>query len=200
MNPFNQPPFSFPPMLKPLLPLLAFFFAASLPVAAADAAEAKPGLRVGEKAPGFTLKSAAGDDLALSAALRQGNVALIFVRSADWCPFCRRQLQDLQKDLKAITASGVQVIAVSYDSPAINAAAVAKLGLTYPLLSDPGSKVIDAYGIRNLEATGRAAGVPHPTVFILDRQGTIRARLMRDHYRDRPESAEIMAAAQAVRG
>ena len=72
--------------------------------------------------------------------------------------------------------------------------------LTYPLLSDPGSKVIETYGIRNLEATGRAAGVPHPVVFILDRQGTIRAKLRRDHYRDRPESAEIIAAAQALRG
>jgi peroxiredoxin len=157
-----------------------------------------PGLKVGDRAPDFTLKNAAGHEVALRDLLAKGNVALAFVRSADWCPFCRKQLQDLQGSLEAIRASGVQLIALSYDSPDTNAKAAAKLGLTFPLLSDPGSKTIDAYGIRNREATGRAAGVPHPTLFILDRQGVIRAKLMRDGYKDRPEPAELIAAAKKV--
>jgi peroxiredoxin len=157
-----------------------------------------PGLKVGERAPDFTLKNAAGQEVALHALLSKGNVALAFVRSADWCPFCRKQLQELQANLEAIRASGVQLIALSYDSPETNAKAAAKLGLTFPLLSDPGSKTIDAYGIRNHEATGRAAGIPHPTLFIVDRQGVIRAKLMRDGYKERPEPAELIAAAKKV--
>lgn len=195
-------------MKNHFLSLAAVVVAFANPLVAADGAAAKPaaaipvevpGLKVGAQAAEFTLKNATGQDVALSAMLKQGNVALAFVRSADWCPFCRKQLQDLQQNLKAFRAAGVQIIALSYDAPATNAAAVAKLGLTFPLLSDQGSKVIDAYGIRNSDAKGPSAGVPHPVLFILDQKGTIRAKLARDHYRDRPESAEIIAAAQGIK-
>ena len=170
----------------------------SSPVLPSAATEGMPGLKVGEKAVDFTLKNSAGDDVSLQLLLKQGKVALVFVRSADWCPFCRKQLQDLQTNLKAIDATGVQLIAISYDSPASNAAASAKLGLTFPLLSDTGSKVIDAYGLRNKEATGRGVGIPHPVLFLLDQHGVIRVKLMRDGYRVRPEPAEIILAAKSI--
>jgi len=41
-------------------------------------------LKVGDKAPDFTLKDQHGRDQSLSALLRQGKVALVFHRSADW--------------------------------------------------------------------------------------------------------------------
>ncbi|GAB5561311.1 MAG: hypothetical protein SynsKO_29580 [Synoicihabitans sp.] len=85
-------------------------------------------------------------------------------------------------------------MALSYDEVKTNAMAVDKLGLTYPLLSDVGSSVIDLFGIRNTEARGRASGVPHPVVFVVDADGVIRDKLHRESYRDRPESAEIAAA------
>ncbi|AOS43838.1 Putative peroxiredoxin [Lacunisphaera limnophila] len=177
--------------MKTLLCLLSLLAPAWL------AAE-QPGLKVGETAPDFTLASSAGGSLSLKTALAQGPVALIFVRSADWCPFCRRQLEDLQTARAAIEAAGVQLIAVSYDAPATGAAAAKKLGLIYPLLADPDSKVISAYGILNHEVSGKGAGIAHPVAYILDRQGVIRAKLMRDNYRDRPESAELIAAAKAL--
>jgi len=158
-----------------------------------------PGLGIGESAPDFTLSDAAGKDVSLKALLKTSKVVLVFVRSADWCPFCRKQLQDLQTSLPEIEATGATLIAISYDSPATNATASTKLGLTFPLLSDPGSKVIDAYGIRNQDAKGRAAGVPHPVVFILDQEGVIRVKLMRDGYKVRPESAEIIAGANSFK-
>ncbi len=43
-----------------------------------------PGVKVGEKAPGFTLKDQQGKDRSLEELLKQGNVALVFHRSADW--------------------------------------------------------------------------------------------------------------------
>ena len=167
-------------------------------LSAADLAPS-PGLAVGAKAPDFTLKNAVGDDVALRTLLKKGKVALVFYRSADWCPFCKKQLQDLQKNLREIEATGVQIVGLSYDAPATSAAAAAKLGLTFPLLSDPGSKVIDAYGIRNAEAKGKSAGVPHPTLFILDEQGVIRVKLARESYHERPEAAEIIAGVKSIR-
>lgn len=168
------------------------------PVPAAETV-AMPGLGVGEKAADFILPNAEGKYVTLPELLKTGKVALVFVRSADWCPFCRKQLQDLQASLPEIAATGAQLIAISYDSPATNAAATAKLGLTFPLLSDPGSKIIDAYGIRNQEAKGRGVGIPHPVVFILDQQGVIRVKLMRDSYKVRSESVEIIAGANSFK-
>jgi peroxiredoxin len=178
-------------MKKSLLFLASLLFA----VGAGAADPAVPGLAVGTQAPDFTLKNSAGTAVSLASLTKTGPVALVFYRSADWCPFCKKQLQALQADLARIERSGVRVVGLSYDPPATGAAAAAKLGLTFPLLADEGSKVIDAYGIRNTEAKGKAAGVAHPVIFIVDRAGVIRAKLAREGYKDRPESAEIIAAA-----
>lgn len=182
--------------MKNTLVLLASLVVATATFAASPAV---PGLAVGAKAPDFTLKNAAGADVSLMSLTKAGPVALVFYRSADWCPFCKKQLQSLQADLKKVEMSGVRVVGVSYDAPATSAAAAAKLGLTFPLLSDAGSKVIDAYGIRNAEAKGKAAGVAHPVVFIVDGKGVIRAKLGRESYKERPESSEIIAAAKGVK-
>ncbi len=180
-----------------LLALLSPF----VPLAhAAETTTGIPGLAVGAKAPGFSLPSSTGADVELAALLARGPVALVFVRSADWCPFCRTQLQELQKELAQIEASGLRLVALSYDAPEVNRAAAAKLGLAFPLLSDVGSRVIDAYGIRNLEAKGRGVGVPHPVVFLIGGDGAIAAKLNRDGYRERPEAAEIIAAARSLAG
>ena len=44
----------------------------------------QPGVKVGEKAPRFTLKDQAGKDRSLDEFLAKGKVALVFYRSADW--------------------------------------------------------------------------------------------------------------------
>lgn len=175
-------------LLLPLLLLATVLSAAEI-----------PGLAVGAKAPDFTLKDAAGADVSLKSLTQSGPVALVFYRSADWCPFCKKQLQALQADLKQVETSGVRVVGISYDAPAKSAAAAAKLGVTFPLLSDAGSAVISAYGILNAEAKGKAAGVAHPVVFIVDAKGVIRAKLGRDNYKERPESKEIIAAVRNLR-
>ena len=157
-----------------------------------------PGLQVGDEAPDFTLTAASGQEMALSALREDGPVILVFVRSADWCPHCRRQLQDLEANRADLEAGGAQLVALSYDDVATQARAVVKLELTYPLLSDPGSRTIDAYGIRNHEARGKGEGVPHPAIFVVDRAGTIRAKLMEESYRDRPSSEAIQAALERL--
>ena len=43
-----------------------------------------PGLKVGDRAPAFKLKDQNGKDHALADAVKQGTVALVFYRSADW--------------------------------------------------------------------------------------------------------------------
>ncbi len=102
----------------------------------------------------------------------------------------------LQSDLKEIQTTGGQLVAISYDSPEVLKRFAAKRSITYPLLSDAGSKIIDAYGIRNKEATGRTSGIPYPGTFIIGSNGVIRAKLFLEGYKER---ASPEAIAQALK-
>lgn len=65
-------------------------------------------------------------------------------------------------------------------------------GITYPLLSDQGSKTITAWGLLNPSETGRAAGVPYPGTFVVDRQGVIRSRFFERAYQERSTATSIL--------
>ena len=104
----------------------------------------------------------------------------------------------MQRDLRSIEESGVQVVGISYDSPEVLKRFSDRARITFPLLSDPGSKTIDAYHIRNEAAKGKAAGVPKPGTFVLDREGAIRAKLFLEGYRDRHTTDALIEAAKSV--
>ena len=67
--------------------LIAFLSSAAVAVAQAKgkpAPQDQTGLKVGEKAPKFTLKDQDGKDRSLDDLLESGKVALVFYRSAGW--------------------------------------------------------------------------------------------------------------------
>jgi cytochrome oxidase Cu insertion factor (SCO1/SenC/PrrC family) len=59
-------------------------FLALVGLAADKPPEEKTGLKVGEKAPAFKVKDQFGKERTLEELLRQGKVALVFYRSAEW--------------------------------------------------------------------------------------------------------------------
>lgn len=93
---------------------------------------------------------------------------------------------------------GLQVVAISYDSVEILAKFGKKAEISYPLLSDTKSEVIDLYRIRNREASERIRGVPHPGTFLIDKEGKIRAKLGREGYRKRHDAAELIDEAKRL--
>jgi peroxiredoxin len=99
--------------------------------------------------------------------------------------------------VKEIEAAG-QLVVISYDSAEVLKSVAAKRGISLLLLSDPGSKTIEAYGILNKEATGRAKGVCYPGVFILDQQGVVRSKLFFDDYKLLSSSADVIRALNEV--
>jgi peroxiredoxin Q/BCP len=105
----------------------------------------------------------------------------------------------LQRDLKSIEETGVQVVGISYDSPAVLKKFSDGAKINFPLLSDPESKTIEAYHIRNLDAKGKAVGVPYPGTFIVDSQSLIRAKIFLEGYRDRHAGEELIKAAKTVK-
>lgn len=66
----------------------------------------------------------------------------------------------------------------------------------FVLLSDPGHRVIDRYGLLNPDDK---RGIPHPTTFVIDRDGVVRWRFTEVNYRIRPSNADILKALAELR-
>jgi peroxiredoxin len=111
----------------------------------------------------------------------------------------------LQQDLPRIDKAGIKVVGISYDSVDVLKKFADQQKITFPLLSDSGSKTIIAYGLKNQESAGKKAGnidldgIPYPGTMLIDRDGVIRAKLFVDGYRERHSVEELVKAAEALR-
>ena len=111
----------------------------------------------------------------------------------------------MQKDLKTIEAAGVKVVGVSYDSVEVLKIFAEKRKITFPLLSDPESKTIIAYELKNKETAGKKFGkvdldgVPYPGTYLVDKKGVVRAKLFVDGYRERHSVEELAKAAEGLK-
>jgi len=72
--------------------------------------------------------------------------------------------------------------------------------VNFPLLSDPDSKVIDAYGLRDPAYAGqKVEGIPHPTVYVIDKAGRVAWAVVASDYKKRPTNDEMRAALDALK-
>jgi len=85
------------------------------------------------------------------------------------------------------------VAAISYDSVAALKNFAGRRHITFPLLSDPDSKIIRAFGIVNEELKGNPFyGVPHPGTYIVNPAGVVVAKYFEDDYRERDTASDIL--------
>jgi peroxiredoxin len=111
----------------------------------------------------------------------------------------------LQRDLTKIEEAGVRVVGISYDSVEVLKGFAEKQKITFPLLSDPDSKTILAYSLKNKEMAGKKAGkidldgIPYPGTLLVDKDGVVRAKLFVDGYKERHSVAELVKAAESLK-
>jgi peroxiredoxin len=162
---------------------------------AAPAAAAIPA--VGEAAPAVAAMDSTGKARTLKDVQGPKGTVLMFFRSAAWCPYCKAQLIDMNSNgAAAIKARGYALVGLSYDAPEVLAKFAAERGVAWTLLSDPKSKVIDGWQLRDpaYGPDSRASGVPRPAIYVIDRRGRITARLMEEDYKKRPQVQAVLAA------
>lgn len=159
------------------------------------------GPKVGSAIPApITLKDGTGSAKTFADLIGEKGAILAFVRSASWCPYCQVQLKDFQTISAELSQQGYPLVAISYDAPDVLARFAAQHGITYGLLSDQGSVVIDAFQIRDpqYKDTSRAYGVPKPVIFVVDTKGIVQAKLAEDDYKLRPALEAIQAAVKGL--
>ena len=153
------------------------------------------GIRTGAKAPvAMELRTADGQPTSLASQMGERGLVLLLVRSADWCPFCKAQLKRTEEIAAQIRDRKYALAALSYDDPAKLARFATEAGLSYPLLSDTGSRMIDALGLRDpqYEEGSYAWGVPRASVLVLAPDGTVQARYVAADYRSRPSNDDVL--------
>lgn len=177
---------------------------------------AVPGLDIGAKAPPFTLPDPVGGEVRLADRLAGGPVVLTFYRGA-WCPYCNLELRAYQDALPEFRRLGARLIAVSPQAPDDALSIKDKHGLEFDVLSDRDQAVAAAYQIRFdlpesvkphlLEATVAALAaqqpdgrwsLPVPATFVLDGDGTVRARYVSMNYRTRMEPADALRVVEEI--
>jgi peroxiredoxin Q/BCP len=125
-------------------------------------------IQEGQSAPPFTLKDASGKPWSLEALRASGPVVLFFY-PRDESPICTREACAFRDAHQDFDQAGATVVGISSDGEGAHEAFARKQRLNYLLLSDPGGKVRQAYGIPKTLGVldGRAT-------FVIDRSGMVR--------------------------
>lgn len=174
--------------------------------------EGKNALKVGEKAPNFSLPNPDGKLISLDVLLEKGPLVITFYRG-DWCPYCNLQLRALQARLPEMDALGASLVAISPQVPdgSLTKSEISEMDFT--VLSDQDAKTATKYGVawkvpdflvehmrvdRGLDLdkvnNGDGSILPIPATFILGQDGIVAWNYVNVDYRTRSEPEEIIEA------
>jgi peroxiredoxin len=182
-------------------------------VASGQAARAR---KAGERAPDFSLTDSEGQVVNLADLLRQGPLALSFYRGV-WCPYCNEDLKALEAWAGEIRARGAGLAAVSPQTQANSRKAQRDHGLSFPILSDPGGALAEAFGLRfalpaYLREVYLGLGVdltnlngepswtlPMPARYVIGQDGVIAYAEVNPDYTRRPDPSELIPVLDRLR-
>ncbi len=120
----------------------------------------------GQPAPPFQLHSLAGGMLAVPGGIAGKVVAIRFW--ADWCPYCRKEMAELQPVYTRLHRRGLEILAVNVaQDRATVQRFVEPLGIAYPVLLDTDGATARAYGVKAL-----------PITLLVDAQGVVRGKIV----------------------
>ena len=103
-------------------------------------------LKVGDKAPDFSLEASTGETVILSDFIGTSKVVLYFYPK-DNTPGCTKEACSFRDNLSQIQDKNAVVLGVSPDSPQSHQKFIGKYDLNFTLLSDPAHEVAAAYGV-----------------------------------------------------
>ncbi len=126
-------------------------------------------VKVGDKAPDFTLPSQLGDNVTLSEYLGRKNVVLYFYPK-DESPGCTREACSFRDNYQELASLGAEVLGISGQSVESHKSFATHHGLPFILLSDADNQVRKLYGVPSTMGV-----VPGRVTYIIDKQGVVRS-------------------------
>jgi peroxiredoxin Q/BCP len=129
-------------------------------------------LEDGAQAPAFTLPDQDGNPVSLDDF--KGSKVLVYFYPADDTPGCTKEACQFNENLAGFQAAGVPVLGVSPDNATSHQRFRNKYGLQFPLLTDAGHEVMDAWGAWGEKSRyGRTSVGVLRSTFLVDEQGRV---------------------------
>ena len=125
-------------------------------------------LKVGDRAPDFTLSAASGAQVSLSDLLGKRTVVLFFYPKDD-TPGCTAEACSFRDSYDSFVEAGAEVVGISSDSLASHDSFAQKHRLPMTLLSDADGRVRALYDVRPTLGL-----FPGRATFVIDKDGVIR--------------------------
>lgn len=173
-------------------------------------------LKVGDRAPEFSLFNQDRVKVTSAELLRQGSVILSFFRG-HWCPYCMIELEALQDIESEVRALGAQIVALTPDLERYTRTVHRKLSLSFDILTDIHLQTAERFRLAfvlpdYLRDLYKAFGMtldrfhdepeyrlPMPARYVIDKQGIIRAADVDADYTIRPEPSETVKVLHGLR-
>ncbi len=129
-------------------------------------------LKVGQKAPQFTLPDQDGKKISLKDYL--GKVVVLYFYPKDMTSGCTKEACDFRDEFPNFRKLNIEVIGISKDSIKSHQNFIAKHNLPFTLLSDEEIKVVDKYDVwKEKSMYGRKYMGIERTTFLIDEDGKI---------------------------
>jgi peroxiredoxin Q/BCP len=129
-------------------------------------------LKIGHKAPDFTLVSGGGKTLSLKDFT--GKKIILYFYPKDNTSGCTKEACSFENNLKAIKKKGAVVVGISADSVDSHVKFAEKYGLNFPLLSDEKKDVVKSYGVwKEKSMYGRKYFGIERTTVVIDEHGIV---------------------------
>ena len=144
-------------------------------------------MKIGEKAPDFTLKDLHGADWSLRD--HAGKTVVLLFYPGDNTPVCTAQLCSVRDNWSDYEATGAEVVGISTDSEVSHKSFADKYNLTLNLLADPKGEVVEKYDMRSW-LPGRAAR----GVVVIDKQGNVAYHKVQSLSIFKPSDDEVLEA------
>jgi glutaredoxin-dependent peroxiredoxin len=131
-------------------------------------------LKIGDKAPDFTLHSLTPADTDITLSSYKGkNVILLFFPMA-FTGGCTSEMCTIAENYKAYETMNAVVLGISVDGTFPQKAFAAANNLTFPLLSDFNKEVAKQYDVLLENFVHGMKGVSARAVYVIDKEGTIK--------------------------
>ncbi len=178
--------------------LLKYFVATAITLITFSSLAEQPSINtgpaLGSKIPSLELLDQFGDKQQLANIMGEKGSVIVLFRSADWCPFCKRHLLELNGEVDKFKQKGYGVTAISYDSPEILRMFAQNKKLKFSLLSDQNVKTFKALNVVNkdYEPGDRHYGIPYPGVIVVNNQGQIVHKYFFEGYKKRVKFKQLL--------
>ena len=165
---------------------------------AQDTDDFDPGPALGSRFPGLRASYQGREVKLVEEFAGKNGTVFVASRSLDWCPYCMRQMIQLQDYSAQFTSAGIGLVAITYDSPLLQQAFIDKFGITIPVLSDINGLSFRTLGILNdqYQQGDRQFGIPYPGMIVISPAGEVVGKLFLEAYSSRVDSAAALAFAK----